>query len=923
MTLEICASTCTGQGTFFAVQNGESCACGNASGTTQVDEEQCNVPCGGDSNVFCGGVTSFAVYGPEGPDVEEPENPDPTDPPEEASPVIVGNYNRLGCYLSTGPNGPLLSGDPTVDPLLTLQTCATTCEGSRYFGATEGNTCFCGDEINNPDSGPGPDTECASPCGGDPTVFCGGVERVALYDRGSELRPAVVGPYFRRGCRVTSGLTEFARSTTTDDMTLQVCATFCDGLQYFGVLDGQTCLCDDDTLNATDIADEEECSVSCVGNPDQYCGGDTEMALYDMGEPPEEEDPDDGEGGEGGEEQGDARPPVVGPFKRVGCQTYSTDVEEDPTFDGQDFEEFDMSLDLCAELCTDFRYFATYFRFRCACRNELRGNSMLVPEAECDQTCLGNMTQICSGNRRLVVYDKEAEVVTPTSTIIASSSTVVTEPTGEATTFLLSIGDDDIDLPSGGEEAPTSPPIRRVVRSFWKRQNEDLLLVGDSGPVGIDQCDTATRFTLVNGAGGRLESNGASVRTGQDITFIGLSPLDVPANGLVDTGFALVGDELVWLNPTFFGGRAGFCLDDANTLFATFTDPDGTDYPLNCVATTLRAVPTAFVDAALYAAFDGSLFPTAFHDSLFPTAFHDSLISTTFYDSLISTTFDGSLISATFDGSFVSATFSGSLFSTTFDGSLVFATFDGALISSSLGSALHPIFGPALVPSIPGTIIPIFHHSVSGAFRGAIGRSLRCFVGHLVSTSVFYPFNPPVGAAIFPSITTAVLPLFLLRGLLCPAIGGPICRAICVWVATGLTVRFTPGHNTHNTASFGLGLSVYLFDADGTRIRPSFIFVLLHRCQRRIWHGDQDGKPDIEAQQYQHRERDWWRLSPAGAGQRPHYDDDEDGDDYQVHSCGRHADAASGALPRTYGTIHAASGGGGRVQNRDGVVDRR
>ncbi|KAF3352967.1 hypothetical protein VdG1_00439 [Verticillium dahliae VDG1] len=230
--------------------------------------------------------------------------------------------------------------------------------------------------------------------------------------------------------------------------------------------------------------------------------------------------------------------------------------------------------------------------------------------------------------------------------------------------------------------------------------NEHLLLVGDSGPVGIDECASATTLTLTTGGdGGRLDSNGSPVVTGQDMTFVALSPLDVPPGGDIATSFTLLGDELAWINPSFFGGRAGFCLDDQNVLYATFTDPDGTDYPLNCFATRLFAVSTDIVSAILDAFVEAII-------SAVLEPFIDAFIDA-FIDTIFSTVLDA-VIDAILD------TFTAPLVSAILHTSLVWPPLARPLISPAVGSTVHGLVCRLIGTTIDTALVRLLLHALLG-----------------------------------------------------------------------------------------------------------------------------------------------------------------------------------------------------------------
>ncbi len=134
---------------------------------------------------------------------------------------------------------------------MTLETCMTNCTGFNYWGTEYGRECYCGNSIA-PSSSKAADGDCSMVCGGNSFEYCGSGGRLELYSTTASLPPSptgtlaakpTVGKYYFQGC-ITEGNGARAlssSSTVNDAMTLEVCATFCDGYQYFGAEYGREC----------------------------------------------------------------------------------------------------------------------------------------------------------------------------------------------------------------------------------------------------------------------------------------------------------------------------------------------------------------------------------------------------------------------------------------------------------------------------------------------------------------------------------------------------------------------------------------------------------------------------------------------------------------------------------------------------------
>jgi hypothetical protein len=86
-------------------------------------------------------------------------------------------------------------------------------------------------------------SDCNMPCGGNVTQTCGAGNRISLYKNlkySPPVNPPVSG-YDYKGCyNETSGPRALGDKTTSSNtMTVESCAVFCNGSNYFGVEYGQ------------------------------------------------------------------------------------------------------------------------------------------------------------------------------------------------------------------------------------------------------------------------------------------------------------------------------------------------------------------------------------------------------------------------------------------------------------------------------------------------------------------------------------------------------------------------------------------------------------------------------------------------------------------------------------------------------------
>ncbi|KAH6653843.1 WSC domain-containing protein [Truncatella angustata] len=170
MTTEICVAECKGNGFRYAgLAWYGSCYCGQTVDRALVDNDQCSLPCDGNSNETCGGNTQINIY------------QDPTFLP--VNETTVEEYVALGCYTDSSTLGKALFYKQELAPGdVTTETCLASClAGGFPFAGTEyGQECYCGVVLGN-QTAQADIAECAMSCNGNPSQICGGPDRLTLY----------------------------------------------------------------------------------------------------------------------------------------------------------------------------------------------------------------------------------------------------------------------------------------------------------------------------------------------------------------------------------------------------------------------------------------------------------------------------------------------------------------------------------------------------------------------------------------------------------------------------------------------------------------------------------------------------------------------------------------------------------------------
>ena len=287
MTIENCASNCTGY-TYFGVEFGNECYCGNSLGTGSVRtaEGDCDMNCPGKVKEVCGAGNRLTLYSLGGKSSgassisssstssvasssassfasSSTSSSTTTSTPtaQATGPIAVqtaGSFSYQGCY-SEGTNGRALAATSTADNAMTVQKCASFCSGYKYMGVEYSSECYCANTIA---SGAVLATNgCSMACSGDATSLCGGPNRLNFYLRSGDSTSSTAsmstsstakptsqpssgpktvlkaGAFGYQGCytEATSSRALSEKSSAQGSMSVEQCSTFCSGYKYMGV----------------------------------------------------------------------------------------------------------------------------------------------------------------------------------------------------------------------------------------------------------------------------------------------------------------------------------------------------------------------------------------------------------------------------------------------------------------------------------------------------------------------------------------------------------------------------------------------------------------------------------------------------------------------------------------------------------------
>ena len=152
--------------------------------------------CDGNTNEYCGGPNRLNTYQYNSSLASASGNGSATSTsPSTAAPTPTGpitiqkgvDFSYLGCY-SDNVNSRALTGlsVPGAASQNDVEQCASECTAFTYFGVEYGAECYCGNTVGGGSAvvlGSTPDvTGCNMVCSGNATEYCGGPNRINIYN---------------------------------------------------------------------------------------------------------------------------------------------------------------------------------------------------------------------------------------------------------------------------------------------------------------------------------------------------------------------------------------------------------------------------------------------------------------------------------------------------------------------------------------------------------------------------------------------------------------------------------------------------------------------------------------------------------------------------------------------------------------------
>ncbi|CAN0104949.1 unnamed protein product [Scytosiphon promiscuus] len=171
---------------------------------------------------------------------------------------------------------------------------------------------------------------------------------------------------------------------SNDNMSPEMCATYCEGDDFFGLQYGVECWCgSDDDVDNLFRHGTGTCNYPCAGDGKKSCGGEYAMSLYQFGAALPVEIPDGS--------------------KFLGCYN---DLVADRALSLKKTSRKDLTHEDCMDFCKDSKqsaYFAVQYGKECFCGDENEDYAKHGPGL-CDMPCAGDSNLICGGELAANVF---------------------------------------------------------------------------------------------------------------------------------------------------------------------------------------------------------------------------------------------------------------------------------------------------------------------------------------------------------------------------------------------------------------------------------------------------------------------------------------------------------------------------------------
>ncbi|XP_060850898.1 uncharacterized protein LOC132929522 [Rhopalosiphum padi] len=369
-TPQKCSVKCFNMGfLFFGVTYGTECWCGNQrpAKSSKVDDINCNTPCSGDSNQFCGGGWKMGIYSTGITD------------------YIPKKY--IGCF---DDDGKKTKGKYLTFPMESNNSpkrCMNLCNTHRFkYAAIKGNICECKNyepNFNLQRSF----SDCNTLCTENPSEYCGGSTTISIYKTlySDSLEKVSVNPI---GCFTNSKRHPLLNGwkITHSRLTPKHCVYSCHirRYPYAALISSRECLCSSTKPSDEAKTGDDMCTTPCSGSSEYTCGGNNGINVYSSGL--------------------EWKTDTIG-HNYLGCYEEN---QNNRIFNGYSRSYSVNTPEFCSSLCYKFgyTYFGVTYKSECFCGNQSPNEPKFpkVEDKQCNTKCTGDANQFCGGGWRMGVF---------------------------------------------------------------------------------------------------------------------------------------------------------------------------------------------------------------------------------------------------------------------------------------------------------------------------------------------------------------------------------------------------------------------------------------------------------------------------------------------------------------------------------------
>ncbi|WWC68300.1 uncharacterized protein I206_102224 [Kwoniella pini CBS 10737] len=491
-----CTKACADAGYAYAgTEYLRECWCGPSPPVLQVDDSNCNYACGGDINQICGGNGNNTNPGSYISLFKDRTAVPYVAPAPPTTNNGTNGFTSLGCY-TEATVGRALSVAKGLGNYNSVANCTAACKGYAYAGVEYGSECYCGNTIA---AGSVPTTlsSCNMLCAGNASEYCGAGSKLNMYAiqvsatstsasvsasasaSGSvsatsssasatptgPVQPATVGSYSFVDCHseATTGRALASKTLASDSMTLELCASTCAGYTYFGVEYARECYCGNTFQAGSATVTDGRCSMVCMGNSLEYCGGSNGLSVYTFNNTVISSSAPVSSSGASSvaisssasssvavssststsssasasaTPTGPVQPAIVSNnWKFVDCHTEAT---QGRALADKTFASDNMTIEACASTCAGYTYFGVEYARECYCGNTFQTGSTTTLDGRCNMVCMGNKLQYCGGSNGLSVYTFFATTSASASASVSSSAASSSAASSSASSSMAS-----------------------------------------------------------------------------------------------------------------------------------------------------------------------------------------------------------------------------------------------------------------------------------------------------------------------------------------------------------------------------------------------------------------------------------------------------------------------------------------------------